>query len=241
MRVLALTVFTVLFPALAFAQPAPPPPEPVPGQKKNANPCADEVSAALQKLRKSSWFRMNTRMITENGPTEMQIDYVLPDKMHQTVTVVATQQTSEIILVGNDAWSKQQSGGWKQAAPNLADQLKKQMSETVLQDQADVGDYSCKGRTQFEGRDVFSYKLESEKSKEEGAPQNETFRMFYIDALTGLPFTNALMVPSREKPIFKTTYSFPIDLSIEPPKDVEKASGPASPAPAAATPPGEKK
>src|SRR5512146_2053447 len=72
--------------------------------KPNANPCSDEVSAALQKLRKSSWFRMNTQMITENGPTSMQIDYVLPDRMHQTVTEKLTNKTTELILVGNHAW-----------------------------------------------------------------------------------------------------------------------------------------
>ena len=53
-----------------------PTPEVAPGGKPNANPCSDEVSVSLRKLRKSSWFRMDTHMITENGPTSMQIDYV---------------------------------------------------------------------------------------------------------------------------------------------------------------------
>jgi hypothetical protein len=59
--------------------------------------------------------------------------------------------------------------------------------------------------------------------------------MFYVDVMTGLPVSNALLVPGRDdKPIFKTSYSFPLDLKIEPPKDVAPAAPAASPAPAPA-------
>ena len=81
-------------------------------EKKDANPCRDQVAAALQKLRKSSWFRMDTSLINEQGPTTMQIDYVLPDRMHQKVKGTLTGQTSEIILVGEEAWSRQNDGAW---------------------------------------------------------------------------------------------------------------------------------
>lgn len=220
MRRFALAaVLSAVLSGQSLAQPAPA--EPVPGAKPNANPCSDEVSAALQKLRKSSWFRMDTRMITENGPTTMQVEYVLPDRMHQSVKVDATQATSEIILVGNDAWSRQGNEAWKPLSATMAQQLKSQMQETVVAQQTDVGSYSCKGRTQFEGRDVLSYKLETEPEKGAPADATQAFRMFYVDALTGLPVSNALLVPGREsKPIFKTTYAFPLDLRIDPPKDV---------------------
>ncbi|MFA5958282.1 hypothetical protein [Hyphomicrobium sp.] len=202
--------------------------------KQNANPCSDEVSAALQKLRKSSWFRMDTQMITENGPTTMQIDYVLPDRMHQTVTQKLTNQTSELILIGNNAWSKQ-NGSWRPVPQQVAAQLREQMDDTVVKQQTDVGSYSCKGRAQIDGRDVLSYKLDSESEKGSSAPQNQAFRMFFVDAMTGLPASNALLAPGHEdKPIFKTSYSFPIDMKIEPPKDVssDPPAEPAKPAPA---------
>jgi hypothetical protein len=209
-----------------------PTPEVAPGAKPNANPCSDEVSAALQKLRKSSWFRMDTHMITENGPTSMQIDYVLPDRMHQTVTVQTTNKTTEVILVGNQAWVKQGDAGWKLLPQQVADQLKNQMQESVVTQQTDIGSYACKGRTQLEGRDVFSYKLDSEPEKGSTAAVNQTFRMFYVDALTGLPVSNTLQVPGHEeKPIFKATYAFPIDMKIEPPKDVITDTPPSAPSP----------
>jgi hypothetical protein len=200
--------------------------------KPNANPCSDEVSAALQKLRKSSWFRMDTQMITENGPMSMQVDYVMPDRMHQTVTQKLTNQTSELILVGNSAWANQK-GSWQPVPQQVADQLREQMDDTVVKQQTDVGSYSCKGRVQIGGRDMLAYKLETEPEKGSSSPQNQAFRMFYVDAMTGLPASNALLAPGHEdKPIFKTTYSFPIDMKIDPPKDISAAPAaePAKPA-----------
>jgi hypothetical protein len=216
--------------ALAQApQPGGPPPGvslEAPSAKKNANPCRDEVAAALSKLRKSSWFRMSTNMITENGPTAMTIDYVLPDRMYQKVTQTLSNQTSEVILIGDKAWANQ-GKGWQELPGDVMNALRTQMQDSVLQEQTEVGEYACKGRVQAEGRDALSYKL-TEEAPKEGAPKNETFRMFYVDAVTGLPVSNALLAPGREStPLFKATYSYPIDLKIEPPKDAAPAPAPA--------------
>jgi hypothetical protein len=224
------TAFAVVLIA-AFSGPASaqfPEVNPAPS-KPNANPCSDEVAAALQKLRKSSWFRMDAQMITENGPTSMQIDYVLPDRMRQTVTLKLTNQSTELILIGDHAWSKQ-AGGWRPVPQQVAAQLREQMDDTVVKQQTDVGSYACKGRAQIDGRDVLSYKLESEPEKGSSASASQAFRMFYVDALTGLPVSNALLVPGHEeKPIFKATYSFPVDMQIEPPKDVMPDKAPEAP------------
>ena len=206
--------------------------------KANANPCRDEVSAALQKLRNSSWFRMESTMITENGLTNLAVDYVLPDKMHQKVSVVGQPGVQEVILVGTKAWANE-GEGWRVLPGEIASQLVKQLDENVLQQQADVGNYMCKGKVKLDGKDVMSYKLEDEAK--EGAPRNEAYRMFYVDALTGMPVQNAIVTAGvQDKPLFKTTYSFPLDIKIEPPKDVKaeapEAPAEAAPAPAAKTP-----
>ena len=238
--------------SVAFAEvpAAPTPPAGAPPQaalpkgpgKENANPCRDEVAGALQKLRKASWFRMTTNMITENGPTAMEVDYVLPDKMHQKVTQTLTKQTTEIVLVGDKAWGDQ-GKGWQVLSSDLTLQLKAQLYENVIEQQTDVGNYSCKGKTQIDGKDAMAYKLEEEPSKDSTAPKNEAFRMFYVDATTGMPLSNALLAPGRENaPMFKASYSYPMDLKIEAPKDVAPEAAPAAtpaPAPAAATEPGK--
>jgi hypothetical protein len=103
--------------------------------------------------------------------------------------------------------------------------LKAQMYENVVQEQTDVGEYSCKGKVQVEGRDALSYKLEEEQAKGSTATKNETYRMFYVDATTGLPLGNALLAPGREKsPLFKATYTYPLDVKIEPPKDTAQTA-----------------
>lgn len=206
-------------------------------KKSNANPCRDEVSAALQKLRNSSWFRMESTMITENGLTNMAIDYVLPDKMHQKVSIVGQPGVQEVILVGTKAWANE-GEGWRVLPTDITSQLLKQLDENVLQQQTDVGNYTCRGKVKLDGKDVISYKLEDEAK--EGAPKNEAYRMFYVDATTGLPAQNAIVTAGvQDKPLFKTTYSFPLDLKVEPPKDVkaESTEKPAEGAPGAAPPP----
>jgi hypothetical protein len=231
MRTLALGLLALIATTAVAAAEDPAvgaPPAVVPAEqgerKKNANPCRDEVAEALGKLRKSSWFHMATNMITENGPTTMDIDYVLPDKMRQKVTQTLTQQSSEVILVGDKAWGNQ-GAGWQELPGDVMSTLKAQMYENVIQEQTDVGEYACKGKIQLEGRDALSYKLEQEAVKDSTAPKSETFRMFYVDATTGLPLSNSLLVPGREKtPIFKATYTFPLDIKIEAPKDAQPAA-----------------
>jgi hypothetical protein len=229
MRPLVRGLTVLLFAATAAGAQSPPagqPPQPGMPQKadgkSNANPCRDEVAAALKKLRSSSWFRMNTSMITESGPVMMEIDYVLPDRMHQKVTQKLTSQTSQIILVGDEAWGTD-GQGWQALGNDLMNQLKTQLYDNVIAEQADVGNYACKGKAQIEGREALTYKLEDEPPKESTAPKNQTYRMFYVDAVTGLPLGNALLAPGREQaPLFKASYSYPVDLKIEPPKDVVK-------------------
>lgn len=228
MRLSTLALFSVLLAAPALAQDKPA------NEKPNANPCGEEVAAALQKLRNSSWFRMETRMITENGLTDMTVDYVLPDRMHQKVNVVGQPLTQEVILVGNQAFSNE-GDGWRILPQDITDQLITQMKDNVLTEQKEVGKYSCKGRVQVDGKDVLSYKLEDEPPEDSKGTKNEAYRLFYVDAMTGLPVRNAIVAPGREdKPLFKTSYSFPLDLKIEAPKDAKPLEAPAAAAPAPA-------
>ncbi len=222
-----LTVIAALLLAVTSANAQTPPQA---DEKPNANPCRDEVAAALKKLRNASWFRMDTTMLTEKGFTDMQVDYVLPDRMHQKVTVPAINEKSEVILVGDKAWSKQGEGDWVEITAELTQNIKGQMQEQVVAHQEEIGNYSCKGRTNLDGRDVMSYKLEEELRKDSATPRNDAFRMFYVDAVTGFPVSNAIVVEGRDgKPIFKTNFSFPIDMKIEAPAKV----APAAPAPKA--------
>ena len=131
-------------------------------------------------------------MLTENGPTSMQIDYVLPDRMHQKVTVELTNKTSEVILVGNMAWSRQDKGSWH-AAQSRRRRSIQEPDAGLRRDAADRRRcYACKGRTKFDGRDVLSYKLENEPEKGSTADKSG-FPHVLRRRLTGLPVSNALL------------------------------------------------
>lgn len=103
--------------------------------------------------------------------------------------------------------------------------------KNVVEQQKNVGNYICKGRTKFDGHEVFSYKLDTETEKGSSLdPKQQPYRMFYIDAMTGLPSGNVLLVPGHdEKPIFSTTYTYPADVKIEPPKDIAESAPPVTP------------
>lgn len=51
--------------------------------------CTSEMNDAFAKLRKSAAFRMETKITNPQGTLTMSNDYVLPDRMRQTVSMSA--------------------------------------------------------------------------------------------------------------------------------------------------------
>jgi len=49
--------------------------------------CQTDVDAAFGKLRASKSFRLRTTILNPQGSLKMSVDYVLPDRMHQKVTL----------------------------------------------------------------------------------------------------------------------------------------------------------
>jgi len=194
--------------------------------------CKDEVAAAFEKQRKTNSFRMVTNMVSAEGPVQMTVDYILPNKMHQTIKALTNPNPAETILVFDRAWTNE-GKGWTSAPPELADQLSKEISETVLEPPSKFIDYACLGRVAVDGKEYFAYRAQEDtREKIPGAPQADPpLRLLYVDPETGLPARNVAALKGREdKPFFKTVYAYPKDIKIEPPTD-------AAPGPRAAKPP----
>ncbi len=189
--------------------------------------CKEEVAQAFEKQRGAKSFRMVTNMVSEQGPIEMTIDYILPNRMHQTVKPLLNPNVVETILVVDRGWTKPGEGkAWEQAPAEFVDELTKQMDETVLRPPSEFVDYACLGKVSVDGAEYFAYRAQDDKTKvAPGAPQADPpVRMFYVDPGTGLPARNIVSTESRiDKPFFKTVYTYPADIAIEPP--------PAAPAP----------
>jgi hypothetical protein len=188
--------------------------------------CKDEVSAALERQRKSSGFRMQTVMLSQDGVVNMTVDYVLPDRMHQTLSSVKDPTPVETILIGKQAWSRQ-GGPWTLLQPETTDQLVEQMKNTVGEDEAKLTDFDCLGKQAVAGKDVLAYQGENQDpnekkdaaAKDQPKAPDRPIRVIYVDPTTGLPIRSVFSRANKlEKPIFEANYSYPIDIKVEPPK-----------------------
>jgi hypothetical protein len=194
--------------------------------------CREEVLAALDKQRKSKAFRMETNMVSEQGPVKMTVEYQPPDRMRQTVTVAIDPKPVETILVGSKAWSKD-GDGWTELSPGIAKEMVAQLDDTFGDDQGTIGTVGCLGSTAIDGQDLMAYRVENdaatgpkdmspdarEKAKQALADEARPLRLFYVDPKTGLPMRSVFARANKlDKPIFKAIYSYPTDIKIEQPK-----------------------
>ncbi len=190
--------------------------------------CKDEVASALERQRKTSGFRMNTKMITEDGLVKMQVDYMLPDRMRQVVTSTVEPKPVETILIGRDAWSRLEGEQWRPMHPEIADALHTQMRETVGDDAGAVGDFECLGKQPVDDKSYLAYRGENDQpgpknlspgEAEKPKLPNRPVRVIFVDPTTGLPMRSVFgRADQLEKPIFEAIYSYPADLKVEAPQ-----------------------
>ncbi len=188
--------------------------------------CKDEVAAALDRQRKSSGFRMTTVMLSHDGIVNMTVDYVLPDRMHQTVSSMKDPTPVETIVIGKQAWSRQ-GGPWTLLKPETTNQLVEQMKDTIGEGDAKLTDFECLGKQPVAGKDLLAYQGENEDPNEKKDPAaknnakapDRPVRVIYVDPTTGLPMRSVFGRANKlEKPIFEANYSYPIDIKIDPPQ-----------------------
>jgi hypothetical protein len=186
--------------------------------------CTKEVDDAFAKLRSSAAFRMETKITNEQGTLTMRNDYVLPDRMHQRVSLSNVGPgTMEMILIGDHAWSNQ-SGGWAPLPPEFVAKIAKQMKETVVEPPKDESQYTCLGDVTFEGKTyaAFATKRPGAKSapavSAQPASASPNVQTVYVDKATGLPVRN--IVTSEKDPakrLLDGTFTLRDGLKIEAP------------------------
>jgi hypothetical protein len=199
--------------------------------------CKDEVATALERQRKTSGFRMQSWMLSEEGKVDMTVDYMLPNRMRQVITSTADPKPVETIVVGRDAWSRQEGEPWRPLHPQIADALVKQMDETLGEDPGTLGEFECLGKQAAAGKEMLAYQGEnveegpkdlSPGAKDKPKLPDRPVRIIYVDPITGLPMRSIYARANKlEKPIFEATYSYPADIKIEvpPPPGPDAAPG----------------
>lgn len=197
-RLLAISLIALLVPATAYAD------------------CNAEVDAAFEKQRKAGAFRMASTLINERGVVQMTVEYVLPNKLHQVSKAITDPDGSEIILIGNQAWSS--SGeGWKVMPDEFAEELRQQMQQTVVDPPKDPLSYTCGLDAELDGRAMKLYEG-TERDKKGNKAEGLPVRRLYIDAESGMPVRNEVApVGKPDRPFFTAKYTYPETITIEPP------------------------
>ncbi len=184
--------------------------------------CKKDVAGAFEKQRKTSAFRMKTRMISERGLVNMTVDYLLPYKMHQTVKVATSPANVEIVLIGTQAWSSV-GLGWTKLGAMETEQIVSQMRSSVIDPPKDPLKYDCLGTVDLEGREVLGYQGKQGRS-DNVATTTVVLRTVYVDPKSGLPVRSTVARASKpDLAFFKADYSYPTDISIVAPKNAKPA------------------
>lgn len=188
--------------------------------------CTDEVRNGYAAMAKKPYVRLETSMITANGPVKMVLDFQTPDRMRQSVTSVAEQKTVESIVIGSRAWTQEEKG-WFELPPQAADEFAAFRDNSLGFTDTTVK-FECLGGETLDGKQVRAYKLldptimVNGKEMPKNPVNNEAVRIYYLDASSGLPTRAVYAHKDRVKtPIQQENYSFPESVKIEPPANVQ--------------------
>lgn len=171
--------------------------------------CKAEVDNAFTKLREAKSFRLTTKIVNPQGTLNMQVDYNLPDRMHQRIKLGDSPAEMETIAVGEKVWSNQ-GQGWAEVPKNFADEIVKQIKQTVAEPSKSKVDYSCLGDKEFEGKTYAAYTatLPLEEQSKTEAPKTANVQTLYVDKTTGLPARNIVAATdSPDKRLFDGTFA----------------------------------
>lgn len=208
-------------PAAGKAAPQPPAP-PTEAEIK----CQAEVAAALDKQRKAGQYRMETDMLSDQGPMKMKVEYLLPNRMRQVVSLVTNPAPVETVVIDSKAWSNA-GEGWEPLSPDIAMQLVEQLNLATSDEAATASRWNCLGKLDLEGKEMTAYEGKDNTPKDVSPggptmPENEAMRIMYVDPATGLPARGIFARKDKlDKPIFKAVYTYPTDIKIEPPGEVK--------------------
>jgi hypothetical protein len=191
--------------------------------------CKEQVDNAFAKLRDAKKFRLNTTITNKDGTLKMEAQYVLPDRMHQTVTLGGEGAAMEMIVVGKKAWSNQ-GGGWVVLPEAFANTVANQIEESVANAPKVSTEYKCAGDTEFEGKTYALYQgvlaMPLQVDAEKKGPRVSALSVpkqqsVYVDKTTGLPVRNIVTpVVDPKNRLFDGTFTVMKDLDIEPPSSV---------------------
>jgi len=173
-----------------------------------------EVEAAFAKQQKAPAWRTVVASQNEAGNKQEQIfEYIPPDRMYRKILIIGQEPAVETIAIAKWAYGNQ-GNGWSELQPPMAKMLSEHIKQVVTAAPKAGADFSCLGKTAYEGKDYLAYRTAPEKT-EKGT---ELARTIYVDPETGLPAFNVIAETKEGAvPLLKESYSYPTDIAIEKP------------------------
>jgi hypothetical protein len=180
-----------------------------------AEDCSAKVKAAFDKQREGKSYRVSMTQPTAEGPVEMTVDYILPDRMLQTVVAPHMPGEQQTLLVGNRAFSGS-GGGFEELLPHFTQSVVSEFKSAVDPANQKFDNFECAGKATVDGKEYDAYRLLDKAAKD---PDNALSRTIYVDGATGLPAYNVVATKATAaNPAMKASYTYPKDLVIEAPE-----------------------
>jgi hypothetical protein len=175
-----------------------------------AEDCTKDVLAAFEKQRTSKAFRVAMTQPTAEGPVDMTVDYLPPDKMLQTVVGKHMPGEQQTMLVGDRAFAGS-SGAFEELQPHFAQSIISEVRSALGAAPSNLGTFLCAGKQTFDGKEYVAYRTEPTQS----ATSEALVRTIYVDAASGLPMLNVVTkATDLNESVLKATYSYPTDIEI---------------------------
>ncbi|MGQ0456169.1 MAG: hypothetical protein ACT4OU_03800 [Hyphomicrobium sp.] len=173
--------------------------------------CAADVAAAFEKQRNSKAFRVAMTQPTAEGPVQMTVDYIPPDRMLQTVVGANMPGEQQTILVGDRAFAGS-GGAFEELLPQFSQSVIAEARAAMGPPAAGLGAFECLGKSSLEGKEYLAYRtFDADAAK--NAP-DAIARTIYVEPESGLPAFNVVAKRSGGEPVLKATYSYPTDIEI---------------------------
>ena len=182
-----------------------------------AEDCTKDVLASFEKQRTSKAFRVAMTQPTAEGPADMTVDYLPPNRMLQSVKSAAMVGVQHTMLVGDKAYAGTDEA-YEELLPQFTQSIFAEVKAAVSAPPANIGTFECMGKAQFDGKELVAYRSADKEAPAGTKPEDILARTIYIDPTSGLPAYNVIAaVGGKTDPVMKVTYSYPADVVIEAP------------------------
>ncbi len=177
----------------------------------SAADCSADVMAAFEKQRAGKTYRVAMTQPTAEGPVQMTVDYILPDRMLQTVVAPHMPGEQQTMLIGSRAFAGS-GGAFEELLPQFTQSVISEF-QAATGSGRNPGKFDCIGKQTLDGKEYVGYRTSGG-----GADGVALARTVYVEEASGLPAFNIVGTASGAgEPVMKAAYSYPKDVVIEAP------------------------